>query len=198
MVVWEDAISLQHAILFNLIQRVECMESMSGASANTAVRRASRVGEISAPELQWRRTRRLTARAAEAATAGDHGELDQRQVAAVRSIAEVHTGKARATPGKRYTVRETGRRITPSHVASIRGVRHRLNEFLPRSFDAACPSDRWHDTTDFKRAKNRDDHPCIACSLICAMVSSRMVINTTCTCVSIRRVPHPPTNSYSL
>ena len=64
------------------------------------------------------------------------------------------------------TVRETGRRIAPSHVASIRGVRHRLNEFLPRSFDAACPSDRWHDTADFKRAKNRDDHPCIACSLL--------------------------------
>ena len=63
-------------------------------------------------------------------------------------------------------VRETGRRIIPSHVASIRGVRHRLNEFLPRSFDAACPSDRWHDTADFKRAKNRDDHPCIACSLL--------------------------------
>ena len=66
----------------------------------------------------------------------------------------------------RGTVRETGRRIAPSHVASIRGVRHRLNEFLPRSFDAACPSDRWHDTADFKRAKNRDDHPCIACSLL--------------------------------
>ena len=72
----------------------------------------------------------------------------------------------RRTPVRPRTLRETGRRIIPSHVASIRGVRHRLNEFLPRSFDAACPSDRWHDTADFKRAKNRDDHPCIACSLL--------------------------------
>ena len=40
------------------------------------------------------------------------------------------------------TVRETGRRIAPSHVASIRGVRHRLNEFLPRSF--GCRGRRGH------------------------------------------------------
>ena len=43
---------------------------------------------------------------------------------------------------------------------------HRLNEFLPRSFDTACPSDRWHDTSDFERAKIRDDHPFIACGLL--------------------------------
>ena len=59
--------------------RRHVIDWMWAHAAEVSIRAASLAREISAPELQWRRASRLTAHAAEAAAAGDHGELDERE-----------------------------------------------------------------------------------------------------------------------